>query len=631
LVSTRFRKSVVASNLKTACVIGNPATTGFHHHFVTDKVLKPEDDGSLMSLSGAVREARQVTQVLRDNDYSIETLYPKNAQSPPHHSAIDVFNVLFKKPYRILMIAAHGEVNIRANDGKARTGVVLSDGVMLTAAEVGQMEVVPDLVFLNCCHLGKLDASPTASYNRLAYSISRELIEMGVRCVVAAGWAVDDEAACTFSGAFFKAFVQDSYPFGEALFKARKITYKMHPTTNTWGAYQAYGDPNYVLRVNSDKSRDQNHWTPVAPQELKQYLEGLLVDIQHYKDDEEPYSFERLTDKIDNSIARVPQAWVQAPGTQYLLARLYGSILPDGFKLARAACQRAIFEEDKEGQVPIVALQQLGNLEARQAEALSAEAETLLAEISRSRNADDQQRLKAQSDRQFQEALSLADSAIERLQGLLNITNQMHSLVGGTGSKGSERFTPNAERFALLGSALKYKAIVLSRRGDSWSDIEPLLVKSAEAYSEGEGVSFDANFDPYAMINRLQLCGVLGQQVPNIRQLIDQSQEASRLAFKRKPSFFSAVGVADAEVAHYLLAADPADARSLPDASELIQLYRDALNEMPHSNRQFVSTIKQLICLAGFLDKRADSLEDNAQINQRAKVLKTVALALKKL
>ena len=633
LVSTRFRKSVVASNLKTACVIGNPATTGFHRHFVTDKVLKPEDDGSLISLSGAVKEAQQVTQVLRDNDYTIETLYPKNAKSPPQHSAIDVFNVLFKKPYRILMIAAHGEVKIRANDGKERTGVVLSDGVMLTAAEVGQMEVVPDLVFLNCCHLGKLDASPTASYNRLAYSISRELIEMGVRCVVAAGWAVDDDAACTFSDTFFKAFVQDSEPFGEALFKARKITYKMHPTTNTWGAYQAYGDPNYVLRVNTDKSRDNHHWTPVAPQELKQYLQSLLVDIQHYKDDEEPYTFERLTDKIDNSIARVPQEWIQTPGTQYLLARLYGSILPEGFKLARAACQRAIFEEDKDGQVPIVALQQLGNLEARQAEALSAEAEALLAEIKGSRSSKDKQRLKEQSDRQFQEALALADSAIERLQGLLKITDQMHSLVGGTGNgnAGSERFTPNAERFALLGSALKYKAIVLSRRGDSWSDIEPLLAESAEAYGEGEGVSFDANFDPYAMINRLQLCGILGQPVPNIRQLIDKSQEASRLAFKRKPSFFSAVGVADAEVAHYLLAADSGNSQKLPDASELIQLYRDALSEMPHSNRQFFSTIKQLICLAGFLDKRADSVEDKTIINQRARVIKAVALELKKL
>lgn len=58
------------------------------------------------------------------------------------------------------MIAAHGELELCTRDGSPRSGVVLSDGVLLTVAEVGQMEVVPDLVLLNCCHLGKVDAVP---------------------------------------------------------------------------------------------------------------------------------------------------------------------------------------------------------------------------------------------------------------------------------------------------------------------------------------------------------------------------------------------------------------------------------------------------------------------------------------
>ena len=75
------------------------------------------------------------------------------------------------------------------------------DGLLLTAVEVVQMEVVPEIVFLSCCHLGSVN-NPHSQPNKLAYSLSRKLIEMGVRCVVAAGWAVNDDAACTFASTF---------------------------------------------------------------------------------------------------------------------------------------------------------------------------------------------------------------------------------------------------------------------------------------------------------------------------------------------------------------------------------------------------------------------------------------------
>ena len=86
--------------------------------------------------------------------------------------------------------------------------MVLDNGVFLTAVEVGQMQQVPELVFLNCCHLGQTgpDAAaprtPAVEFNRLAASVSRELIEMGVRAVVAAGWAVKDDDAKEFAEKF---------------------------------------------------------------------------------------------------------------------------------------------------------------------------------------------------------------------------------------------------------------------------------------------------------------------------------------------------------------------------------------------------------------------------------------------
>jgi hypothetical protein len=75
--------------------------------------------------------------------------------------------------------------------------------------------------------------------------VSRELIEMGVRAVVAAGWAVRDDAAKLFAEVLYRSML-DGDTFGRALKKARDDTYDKFPTA-TWGAYQAYGDPDYRL------------------------------------------------------------------------------------------------------------------------------------------------------------------------------------------------------------------------------------------------------------------------------------------------------------------------------------------------------------------------------------------------
>ncbi len=89
---------------------------------------------------------------------------------------------------------------------------MLGKNIYLTAAEVGQLRVVPELVFLNCCYLGAIDATSAPSsgqpgqpaWNKLAASVSEKLIEIGVRAVVAAGWAVNDGAAKKFAETFYQ-------------------------------------------------------------------------------------------------------------------------------------------------------------------------------------------------------------------------------------------------------------------------------------------------------------------------------------------------------------------------------------------------------------------------------------------
>ena len=155
-------------------------------------------------------------------------------------------------PYRIVHLAGHGQYESpTTGDGKARSGMVLDNGVFLTAVEIGQMQQVPELVFLNCCHIGQTGPEAPAGaagteFNRLAASISRELIEMGVRAVVAAGWAVRDDAALHFARCFYQHML-DGHSFGSALQDARYQTWRQpqFKDCNTWGAYQAYGDPDF--------------------------------------------------------------------------------------------------------------------------------------------------------------------------------------------------------------------------------------------------------------------------------------------------------------------------------------------------------------------------------------------------
>jgi len=130
-------------------------------------------------------------------------------------------NQLFARDYKILHFAAHGvhlekvtELGEARADGRKTitrriSGIVIGpNNTLLTPGEIRQMRAVPELVFVNCCHLGRTDESvPSADQDpeflearqrrlrhQLAANVAAEFIRMGVRAVIAAGWAVDDSA-----------------------------------------------------------------------------------------------------------------------------------------------------------------------------------------------------------------------------------------------------------------------------------------------------------------------------------------------------------------------------------------------------------------------------------------------------
>jgi tetratricopeptide (TPR) repeat protein len=142
------------------------------------------------------------------------------------------------------------------------------------------MSAVPELVFVNCCFLGKTDGVAEELFRsryKLAANIGTQLIENGVKAVVVAGWAVDDAAALQFTKMFYKCMFEGD-GFGEAIQKARKCIYEDHPDTNTWGAYQCYGDPFYKFR---EKARAGKKYEPefIIQEEAEIALNNLANDL----------------------------------------------------------------------------------------------------------------------------------------------------------------------------------------------------------------------------------------------------------------------------------------------------------------------------------------------------------------
>jgi hypothetical protein len=238
LLQTRFQERVVVpSGRPKALVIGDPRG-----------VPMP----GFSALPGAQQEALAVSELLSETHDVVALI---GDQVMPEM----VYKQLFAEAWDIVHIAAHGVVKTRlkSRDGVQRpmTGVVLGDGMVLSPSVLSKMPVSPSLFFLNCCHVGRVDAEAekqareaalTGTQPELAASLAVQLIKNGVRSVVAAGWAVDDDAAAAFSTAFYDVML-DGGGFGEAALSARVKAYEKSPQDTTWGAYQCYGEPDYTF------------------------------------------------------------------------------------------------------------------------------------------------------------------------------------------------------------------------------------------------------------------------------------------------------------------------------------------------------------------------------------------------
>jgi tetratricopeptide (TPR) repeat protein len=492
LAMREFEERVRSSTEPTALVIGDPPT-------------------DLPALPGARQEAEQVVKRLEEHDgrYGVVACIDK----PPE----ETIKALYRRPYQILHLAGHGvyehepqgealsSANKAASERPKVTGMVIGKGIYLTPAEVRQMQQVPDLVFINCCHLGYIESKPVAlepDRDRLAANLATQFINMGVRAVIAAGWAVDDDAAATFAAELYARMLAGE-TFGRAVLHARQAVRDRHPGVNTWGAYQCYGDPDFVLiRDRQGRGAEISPQHVVSPAEVVLELHNMAIAAKTASAQQRAAQQIRLG-KI---MSALPKGWEQQGALLGALGLAYGEL--GRFREAVAYCERALTAEQALFDLRLV--EQLANLKVRWACQLH--------------NAGD--------DKGAVEQLS---EGIERLDTLL-------------------RLGETVERLSLMASAHKRRALI-NRRARLSS-----LRQMGEYYRRAHELQVERfqYVDPYPLLNWLASALILDRigsgedqdksAIKAFEELITQAEAAATGRGPGDTSFWNGVAAIECDL-----------------------------------------------------------------------------------
>ncbi len=455
----------------TALVIGDPPTSHFPR------------------LEGARQEALLVAQLLEEAGWDVTRLIP----SGPADTAIgpdDIVNALFAADYRLVHIAAHGYYD---SLNLVKSGVVIGDGRFLTTLEFSAMSTVPDLVFLNCCHLGRFDdaepekrrAGAWGNFHHLAASVSRQLIGNGVRGIVAAGWAVNDEAAKDFAGEFYRQML-DGTGFGDAVFTARRAIYRRHRgSNNTWAAYQCYGPPALYLTRPSRRPRPKS---PVSAGELSLWLQDIL---ERSADVPSVHESDLLAGELDSLIDNASSSSLLDGRCYYVAGQAY-------FDLGRYEAAVKYMEQarqDSRAESPLKLLEQLADAQIRLAVEMTMTGSPLNTEAKAA-------------------AKELTHDALANLDTLINLTK-------------------TRERYSLRGAYWKRRSLL----GPLGFRTSTSLARSAAEYQQAyEHVSDESNaYYPglnWAMLRWLRGDPVQSSGAIELAALVDASESSAVLAAK---------------------------------------------------------------------------------------------------
>jgi hypothetical protein len=352
LLEARFSEKIVTARGKPkALIIGDPGA---------------EPMQGFPRLPGAEAEARAIADLLGSTKQSHDVTLLVTAAATPEQ----IFKQLLGQAWEIVHISAHGVVDyqIPGPDGIKRTGVVLGSGIIMGPSELSKLPVSPSIFFVNCCNLGKIDDAVEDKARQeslegrpeLAASVAVQLIQLGVRCVIVAGWEVDDDGARTFGETFYEHML-DGASFGDATLRARRAAYGAKRNSNTWGAFQCYGDPDYRLRIVTAKSGatvDADQFVGVS--EAIAAAEQISADLNVGLERDLEVQRKRLV-RIENEAKR--KGWLKSASLCAALAEARAEL---GDFLQAIDYYSAAVKNENAG-FKLRAVEQLANLSARNA------------------------------------------------------------------------------------------------------------------------------------------------------------------------------------------------------------------------------------------------------------------------
>ncbi len=507
LESIHFRRDPNIVYRNNALIVGEPKATGWS------------------PLPGAAAEAETVwSELNRDGRFKADKVIYGHAN--------EILKALHASDYRILHLTGHGAYDYEivrqgpqcdacgqpVESKMFVTGMVIGEDILLTPADIEQMRHVPELVFINCCYLGKTEQAKTL-YPSLAANLSTQFVRMGVRAVIAAGWEVHDSAAQFFAAVFYASMLAGE-EFGEAVKAARKQTYDQYPGINTWGAYQCYGDPHFKL-VDHAPSRSRSFQKPITAGDFMARMHNIAGIAGTATDSD----INRLKDEVDFLVKQAILAkWIKRGDVCAAAARAYGEL--DRFDESIEWYKTALEKEDSG--VTVRNLEQLANLDIRQA-------------LKEAMKHPDRARLR---------------TATRKIRSAIKTLKNVKALAGET-----------SERLVLLGSAYKRLVVISSLRDEPvGTSLENMQRFYGEASSRLEEDN-KGDLDPYSYTNFLT-ARVLNRLIDATRENKPKLPDAQELKTlqrmerdaehrdKENPGFWTLISGADCALVYSLAVKD---------------------------------------------------------------------------
>jgi tetratricopeptide (TPR) repeat protein len=186
----------------------------------------------------------------------------------------------------------------------------------------------PVFAFVNCCSLASIDPDDEAQLRaaarpEFAASFAAELIALGTRAVIAAGWEVSDQGALVFARSIYRELLANSQGFGEAVRVARGDVYDSDPNDATWGAYQCYGEPDWRPRPDNEvRAKVLPPPCFASPAEAIAEIDGIRnqAEVGAGRASRRPGLIARLR-KIDETVREVD--WLGRDGVREQLGHAY--------------------------------------------------------------------------------------------------------------------------------------------------------------------------------------------------------------------------------------------------------------------------------------------------------------------